>query len=323
MNQSPKRQQVIVGLFVAVAITILAGGILTVGDLNDSFARKITVTAIFPEVSGLKKGDNIWFSGVKIGMVTKLAFRGEGEVEVEMKIDQDAVSYLHDDTIAKIGSDGLIGNRIVVLYGGTPRAPVLADGDVLATGMSVSTEEIMAVLQENNANVLEITGRLTRGEGTLGKLLVDEEIYASLKETVGTLGVASESAKDLTASLAVFSEKLNREGSLPNDLVTDQTMYPALKSGVGKLEHASDKASELLAGLAEGAANPNTPISTLMHDESAGTDLKVTFENLSESSSLLAEDLEALQHTFLLKHFFKKKARAEKRAAAKAASGDR
>ena len=59
MNPSPNRQAVIVGLFVAVAIAILTGGILTIGDLNDTFTRKITATTVFDGVNGLQQGDNI------------------------------------------------------------------------------------------------------------------------------------------------------------------------------------------------------------------------------------------------------------------------
>jgi len=202
-----------------------------------------------------------------------------------------------------------------VLYGGTPEAPALADGDLLAAGDSVSTDDIMAVLQENNLNVKVITGRLARGEGTLGKLLQEDALYTELMATVGELKVASANATDLTGSLAVFGEKLNREGSLPNDLVTDRTTYAAITEGVDSLKHATAQASDLVEGLAEGAADPNSLVGTLMHDATAAVDLKVTMDNMSTSSALLVEDLTALQHNFLLRPYFKKQERVEARAA--------
>jgi len=315
MSQSPKRQAVVVGLFTSVAIAILIGGILTIGDLNNTFTRKILVTTVFDEVSGLKEGDNVWFSGVKVGTVKKLTLQGESEVGVELAVEREAAAFLHADALAKISSDGLIGSRIVVLYGGTPEARAIADGDVLAAGDSVSTDDIMAVLQENNLNVKVITDRLARGEGTIGKLLKEDALYTELMATVGELKVASANATELTGSLATFSEKLNREGSLPNDLVTDRTTYATLTSAVGSLEHASEQASVLVEGLAQGAADPNSPVGVMMHDNAGAADLKVAMDNLSTSSALLVEDLTALQHNFLLRPYFKKQEKAEARAA--------
>lgn len=315
MKQSPKRQAVVVGLFITVAIAIFAAGILTIGDLRDTFTHTITVSAVFDNVGGLKKGDNVWFSGVKVGTVKKLAFHGESQVQVELNVDLDAAPFLHDDALAKIGSDGLIGNRIVVLYGGTPEAGTLEDGDVLGIGKSVSTDEVMAMLQENNTNIKVITGKLARGEGTLGKLLQDDALYTQVTDTVASLNSTSESAKTLTVSLSAFAAKLNQPGHLPNDLVTDDTTYAELTGAVGKFKTAGASAAELMDGLAEGAADPNSTIGVALHDKAAGTDAKVALANLSQSSALLAEDLAALQHNFLLRGYFRRKAKAEAKAA--------
>ena len=319
MNPSPNRQAVIVGLFFAGATAILAGAVLTIGDINDTFTRKITVTAVFTEVGGLQKGDNIWFSGVKVGTVNKLGFHGESEVEVVMRVDEDATPFIHGDVLAKLSSDGLIGSKIVVLYGGTSGAPGLVDGDVLAVGTAASTEEIMTMLQDNNKNLLAITtdlkgisGRIAAGEGTLGKLLSDEALYTGVSESVSTLGVASANAEALTASLSTFAMKLNREGGLPNDLATDRASYASLRTTVGELQQASTRASDLVDGLAKGAANPESPVGTLMHDKEAGGDLKATLDNLNRGSVLLNDDLEALQHNILLRGFFRKRARLER-----------
>lgn len=327
MSPTPQRQAVIVGLFVTAGIAILVGGILTIGNLNDTFTRKVTVTAVFDEVSGLTAGDNIWFSGLKVGIVTKLRFQGDSQVAVEMKVDEDATLYIHQDALAKIGSDGLIGSRIVVLYGGTAQAPLLQDGDVLAIGETVSTEAIMATLQANNENLLAVTtdlkvisSDLAAGKGTLGRLLQDDALYDDVSQTVAGMHAASDNAVALTASLADFSADLNRAGGLPKDIVTDRTTYAALTTTVAHLQEASEHSSTLMGGLARGAADSETVVGTLVLDNEAGADLKATLDNLNDSSRLLAEDLEAAQHSFLLRHFFKKKERAAARAAAESST---
>jgi phospholipid/cholesterol/gamma-HCH transport system substrate-binding protein len=314
MSESTSRQTVIVGLFVTFGMLILAGGILTIGNLNDTFTRKIAITAVFDNVNGLKEGDNIWFSGVKVGTVKNLDFVDGSQVEAELRIDRDAAQHIRKDALAKLSSDGLIGNKIIVLYGGTEQAPLIASGDVIAVGKTVSTEEIMEMVQENNKNLLAITGNiktltegLTAGQGTAGKLLKDDALYSELTDTVASLKTTSHNAEGLTASLSSFAGKLNQPGSLPDDLVTDKEMYASLQSSVKSLQTVATNASALVDTLAKGAADPGTPIGTLMGDAEAGADLKVTLDNLSQSTHLLAEDLEAAQHNFLLRGFFKKK----------------
>jgi phospholipid/cholesterol/gamma-HCH transport system substrate-binding protein len=325
MTPTPTRHAVIVGLFVAVAVAILAGAILMIGNLNDAFAPKDSISAVFDQVSGLKQGDAVWYSGLKVGRVTKLRFQDGSQVSVWMRVDRAAMQFIHEDATAKVGSDNIIGNRIVVLSGGTPDAPTLLAGDVLKSSKAVSSDEIMSMLQENNANLLAITTNLkgvsdglAHGEGSLGKLLADDVLYGKLEDAVATLDTAATNASSLTSSLSDFAAKLNRPGTLPDDIVNDRTTYASLTSAVGELQHASRRASGLMDGLAGGAADPNTPIGTLVLDEKAGADLKETIENLSRGSKLLAEDLEAAQHNILLRGFFRKKEKeAEKSEAEK------
>lgn len=321
MSASPKRRAVLVGLFLTVGALMLSGGILTVGDLHDTFTPRITVSAVFDEVNGLQAGDNIWYSGLKVGVVRGLAFTPEAKVRVELKIDRRATLHIHRDTLAKIGSDGLIGSTIVVLYEGTPAAPALAEGDVLAVGTTVSTEQIMAMLHENGDNILaittdlkEITRRLSAGEGTVGGLLKDDALFLGVAESVASLSTAAVNAKSLTADLAQFTSTLDVKGTLVNDLATDRTTYPKLVAAVDDLGLAGQRASDLVDGLARGTTDASTPVGALLHDAQAGADLKATLTHLNRGSRLLSEDLEAIQHNFLLRGFFKKreKAAAEK-----------
>jgi phospholipid/cholesterol/gamma-HCH transport system substrate-binding protein len=314
MKESPKRQAVVVGLFVTVATTILLGGVLMIGDLNDTFTRKIRVTTMFQDVGGLKVGDNVWFSGVKVGTVKKLAFHGGADVQVELKIDQEAAPFLPDDALAKISSDGLIGSRLVILYGGTRGATPLKDGDVVATGKSLSTDDILTTLQANNQNLELITGRLARGEGSVGKLLQDDALYADVRSTVASITATSDTARGATRSVAVFAEKLNRPGQLPNDLVTDRTTWPSVKASVASLHAASGRASDLADGLATSTADPSTPVGILLHDRPAGAHLQESVANLHRGTTLMDEDLLALQHNFLLRGYFRKQERAAARA---------
>lgn len=313
MSDSPSRQPVIVGLFVTVGLAVLGGGILAIGNINDTFTQKITVHATFEEVGGLSTGDNVWFSGVKVGVVKGLEFDEQSHVKVEMKIDQDAAKFIRNDALAKIGSDGLIGNKIVVLYEGTPGAPAIADGDVVRIGDEVSMEEMMAMFQTNNENLLAITNDIktltsgiVAGKGTAGRLLGDEALATQITETVASMKGTADSASAAAGQMASYTRKLNQPGSLPYELATDKTLFPSLQASATQLQGVATSAGTLVDGLAASTQNPNTPLGTLLHDQEAGGDVKQTLANMTKTTELLNEDLEAVQHNFLLRGYFKK-----------------
>src|SRR5829696_2631962 len=118
------RRSVIVGAFVFLALVIFVLGVMTLGGQKSLFNKGATINAVFNEVNGLQSGNNVWYAGVKVGTIKKIAFEKDGRVKVEMNIEEDYLYIIKKDTKAKVGSDGFIGNKLVVLYGGTTSAPV-------------------------------------------------------------------------------------------------------------------------------------------------------------------------------------------------------
>src|SRR5215467_2692560 len=112
MKPVQNRRAILVGLFIFFGVAILFGGMLVLGSQRKTFEKTITLNAIFNDVGGLQKGNNIWFSGVKVGTVKRLKLISQTQVEVEMRVEKQAEDYIRKDSRAKIGSDGLIGNRI-------------------------------------------------------------------------------------------------------------------------------------------------------------------------------------------------------------------
>lgn len=315
MKTSNKRA-VIVGIFIFLGLAFLMGGILTIGNLHNTFVKKILITTIFDDVNGLQPGNNVWFSGVKVGTVNKITFSGKSQVQVTMKIDEKSQQYVRKDAKVKISADGLIGNKILVISGGSAAAPAVEDGDTLGYEKALSTEDMMNTLQENNKNLLSITNdfktighKILLGEGTIGKILNDEALYNNISSVLESLKKASVSAQQLTASLSAFGNKLNTKGTLANDLVTDTTIFKSIQATVLKLQQIATTADSLAISLKNASNDPKSPVGILLHDEKSGADLKSTITNLESSSQKLNEDLEALQHNFLLRGYFKKKAK--------------
>jgi len=261
----------------------------------------MNVSTVFGDVNGLTSGNNIWFSGVKIGTVKKTEFYGDHQVRVIMNINIESQQYIRKDAKVKVSTDGLIGNKILVIYGGTATAPEIQEGDTLSNETALSTEDIMATFQQNNLNVLALTKKLANGEGTIGKLMSSDSIYNNIAATTKSLQAASANAQVLINSLANFSSKLNTKGTLVNNLVTDTVVFNSLKSSIAQLHSVADTAGVFINNLKVASANPKSPVGVLLHDEKAGANLKNTLINLDSSSVKLNQDLEALQHNFLLR----------------------
>lgn len=201
MSESVNKRTIGVGVFIIIGLLLLVGGIMTIGNLHSTFQKKMTVSTVFGDINGLVAGNNIWFSGVKIGTVKKTEFYGKSQVKVIMNINIESQQYIRKDAKVKVSTDGFIGNKILVIYGGTPIVPEVEEGDELANEVMLTTEEIMNTFQKNNLNVLALTQKLTNGQGTIGKLINDETVYNSIASTTSSLQQASANAEMLITSL--------------------------------------------------------------------------------------------------------------------------
>ena len=312
MIKPANKRAVIVGIFVFAGLIFLLAGILTIGNIHQTFIRKIKVVTLFDDVSGLQAGNNIWFSGVKIGSISSLEFYAQTKVKVVMKLEEKAQQYIRKDAFVKLSTDGLIGNKILIIYGGSSRSPQVEEGDTLKVEKTFTSEDMINTLQENNKNFLAITNdfklisaKLAKGEGTVGKLLNDNAVYTQLEATTLSLQQASDKAQKLISSLTTFSEGLNKKGTLANELTTDTVVFNSLKLSVLQLQQISDTAAVFVNQLKTAGSNPNTAIGVLMHDEESGTRIKQTIKNLESGSQKLDEDLKAIQSNFLLRGYFK------------------
>ncbi|HRG79969.1 MAG TPA: MlaD family protein, partial [Cyclobacteriaceae bacterium] len=235
MRESPNRRAVIVGLFVFIGLIFLVSGVLMVGNLHETFKKKMTVTSFFDDVNGLQAGNNIWFSGVKVGTVKAIQFHSRNAVEVTMRIDVKTQEYIRQDAKVKISTDGLIGNKILVIYGGSGKVGQIQEGDTLEVEKSVSQEDMLKILQESNKNLNSITTdfksiskKLDSGEGTMGKLLNDNSLYDNANKTIVSLQQTSAKGQQLLNNLNTYTAKLNQEGTLANDLVSDTVVFNSI-----------------------------------------------------------------------------------------------
>ncbi|WPU97618.1 MlaD family protein [Mucilaginibacter sp. cycad4] len=321
MDPAEKRKSIIVGIFLALGLVLFILGVFTLGGQQKAFVKNIKLSAVFTDVAGLKKGNAIWFSGVKVGTISNIKFIGPSEVQVYMNVDEAAQQYIRRNAKAKIGSDGLIGNKLIVIEGGTAQAPVVDDGDVLQSEKMLSTDDMLKTLQDNNQNLLAITNdfkslshNILQGKGTVGALLADSTMAIQLRGAMRNLQTTTQSAALMAVQLNQFTRKMNTKGGLADKMLTDTATFAQIKQAVGQLQQTAANASTLTNNLTKASNKLNTTdnaLGVLLNDPKAAVQTQSAINNLQAASIKLNDDLEAVQHNFFLRGFFKKKEKAK------------
>lgn len=322
MNTRDNKRSIIVGLFVFIGLVILVVGILVLGNQQSKFGKNLVVTTYFSDVKGLKIGNNVWFSGVKVGIIKDIKFEGIQNVKVVMHIEEKSSNFIRKDVHARLGSDGLIGNSIITLMGGSNEVPAIADGDVILSEAGTDVEAMMQTLQTNNKNLVEITENfvsiskdLAAGRGLVGAMLTDTSLVIGLKNAVSSLNSTMNSANRAVDNLGVLTAKLNNEEGLIHDLTTDTAVFASLRESAVQLQGVTQTATALMSNLnevTERLNDKNNAIGVLTNDPEAAEEIKSILHNLNLSTEKLDENMEALQHNFLLRRYFKKKQKEDK-----------
>jgi phospholipid/cholesterol/gamma-HCH transport system substrate-binding protein len=321
MEAGESKRARIVGIFIALGIVIFVLGIFTLGSNQKSFGGGIQISAVFDDVAGLKKGGAVWFSGVKVGTINTIKFQGVSQVNVRITVDKNVQSFIHRNAGVRISSEGLIGNKIIVIDGGSPQAPIVQDGDVLQSEKLLSTDDITKTLQQNNVNILAITTdlkkvshQLAEGKGMIGALMSDTILAMKFRKIVQNLDNTTTATTRMAMELDKFGAKLNSKGTLADNLLTDTVTYNKLRASVTNLQHTTASAAETMSNLNK-ASNQlngtNSAIGVLLNDPKGAVKVQTTLDYLQQSSIKLNDDLEAAQHNFFLKGFFKDKAKAK------------
>lgn len=322
-NNTERKRSLIVGFFVLIGFAILVVGILVLGTLQNRFSKNLVVTTHFADVKGLKVGNNVWFSGVKVGIVKEINFDNVQSVRVVMNIEQKSIEYIRKDVVATLGSDGLIGNAIISLVGGSSEVPQVEDGDTIQSGEAGGMDAMLNTLQLNNENLLEITKNfadisrlMLEGRGTVGSLLTDESIANSLKQTLVSLQGAMAGVDRSVSNMVALSNRLNSDSGLIHDLTTDTTVFTSLRQTAAQLQGVTQTANALMVNLETTTARLNdkdNALGVLTNDPVAAEEVRQILRNLNTSTAKLDENMEALQSNFLFRRFFRNRAREQER----------
>lgn len=194
MDTHTQGYKVRLGLFIIGGILLFVGAVFIIGKKNNLFDPVFKVTSDFYNVSGLQVGNNIRFSGITVGTVDDIEIINDSTVRVEMLIRNDVKKFIKADSKASIGSEGLIGDRLIIISQGGTDAPVVKTGQTLESTEPIETDDIMASLQITAANSEIITDQLSEvmikinsGNGTLGRLINDPTIANNLGQSISNI----------------------------------------------------------------------------------------------------------------------------------------
>lgn len=166
-----------VGVFILVALTAFLGMIYALGAKSRLFEPKYTVYAEFTGVGGLSEGATVRLAGVQIGRVAGVHLPGEpgGKVRVDLSIARRFANRVRMDSVARIETQGLLGDKIVEISVGTASAPPITPGAALASRDPADLSEVVSQGAQTVKDVAALAASLREtAEGLKQSRLIDE-----------------------------------------------------------------------------------------------------------------------------------------------------
>ena len=321
-------QKVKVGIFVVVGTIILVGALYFIGARQHIFSRNIQLYAVFENVNGLQLGNNVRYSGINVGTVTKIEMKEVGKITIEMTVEEKSANFIKKDAVASISSDGLVGSMVVnIVPGKDTQEVVVASGDRIQSFSGVSTADMLSTLSKTNENaalltadLLKITNQILEGEGALGTVISDTVFAQNIKQTLIDLKKTSEGTNSAMSKINQIISKINYDESAASVILSDTAAANQIRKVFANLEKSGDDVNAITKNLdayINQIKSGKGAINHLTQNENFVKEMDSTMIQIKEASEKLNQNMEALQHNFFFRGFFKKKARQEKKDAEK------
>jgi phospholipid/cholesterol/gamma-HCH transport system substrate-binding protein len=262
-----------VGLLVMAALAVLMGGTFLIGEKSNLFTRKNRYFVRFETVSGLATGSPVQLNGVNVGDVSEIVLPRDVTktlLTVWVSVDRRYQSRIRRDSLARIKTLGLLGDKYIEISSGSANRDVVPSGGQIFAAPATDVDNLISSGGDVVENVVAISyslrtilTRMEAGEGLLGELITDNEASRRAKQALlGSLD-----------SLASISAKVDEgDGSL-GVLVNDSLLVDRMSSALGRLEAVLDR-------LDTGAG----ALPMLLNDEQAGRQLRDMIDSLDRTT---------------------------------------
>ena len=315
-----------VGIFVVVGTILLIGALYFIGSRQQMFSKNIKLYSVFENVNGLLLGNNVRYSGINVGTVTSIDMKEVGKITVEMMVAEKSAYFIKKDAIASIASDGLVGSMVVNIEPGTEEQGAgVVSGDVIESFNGASTADMMKTLNKTNENaalltadLLKITNLIVAGKGTLGALVSDSLMAKDIKQSAEELRKTTSGATQAIGRINAIISKINYDESAAAVILSDTAAANQIKTVFANLETSSENVNLITKNLDDYIKEIKSGKGALNHitqDENFVKQIDSTMIQIKEASEKLNQNMEALQHNFFFRGFFKKQEKQKKKEA--------
>jgi phospholipid/cholesterol/gamma-HCH transport system substrate-binding protein len=212
------------GAFIVLALAVLAAGVFIIGGKNYLFRSTYQLKAQFDNVAGLANGADVQVGGVHSGTVHSidLPHKPGEKVTVVMDLDRSTHEIIKRDSVASIETEGVLGNQFVAISFGSAGQAEVKDGDLiesepplLMADMLKKANGMLDSSQQATGHLNSVSAKIDSGQGTVGALVNDKQLYNNLEQTTTTLH-----ATMLQAQVGVTDFQENMEALKHNFLLS-------------------------------------------------------------------------------------------------------
>jgi phospholipid/cholesterol/gamma-HCH transport system substrate-binding protein len=317
MDSHSQKYKIRLGLFVAGGLALFVLAIFIIGKQKNLFNPVNKLTTTFSNVSGLQVGNNVRFSGINIGTVDDIVIINDTTVKVNLAINKDVWQFIKTDCKVTLGSEGIIGDKLIIITQGSPDAMMLKEGQSLVSIEPIEMNAIIAKLDVTamNSEVIshqlsEITFEINKGHGTISRLIKDSILADNFDQTIANLNqfskgltgsdvvmaslkITAGNAEDISHQLVQIMNKINRGDGTLGRLIQDSTIAENLNQTILNLKKSTEGfigADTIMAKInvtAGNAAIISEQLTTMMYNINEGNG---TFGRLIRDT-ILAENL--------------------------------
>lgn len=309
-----------VGTLVIAGLLFLILTLYMIGKNRSLLGKTFTITAVVHNVNGLMPGNNVRFKGIDVGTVESIEITNDSVISVIMIIEKKMKPFIKKNAIVSIGTDGVMGNKIVNINSGPDDAPPVEKGDILQARRPIETDEMLRTLNTTNNNIEKITNnlyeistKLNRSE-SLWALLSDSVISHDLKLAISDLRRAGRNTAELTAAARNIAIRLEGGDGVAYKLFTDSTFSIQLSSSLDKLEQASIKTTTIMNDLQNVVGELKRGEGTaglILTDSTFRQTLFNSAVNVEQGTARFNKNMEAMKSHFLFKKGYKKMEKEE------------
>jgi phospholipid/cholesterol/gamma-HCH transport system substrate-binding protein len=321
------------GIFVIAGLFFLVLLLYMIGKNQNLFGSTFLLKARFENASGLMPGNNVRFAGINAGTVKEVMVLNDTTIEVTMLIKTKMQQFIRKNAEASVGSDGLMGNKLVNITSRKTPSPVVEENDILTSGKSMDTEEMLKTLGATNDDLSEIVNGLkttiTRinNSSAIWQILNDNSLPANLRSSLSNVRSSTAGMNQMVGDLQMVINNVRSGKGTVGALLVDTSLYHNLNETVDRIRRAGNMAdtisaqiTNLVRNIDQNVNNGKGIATALLKDSAIVTRMENSMENIQKGTAAFNENMEALKSNFLFRGYFK---RLEQQKKKEAASGNR